>query len=147
MNTTQFLKSPKVKAIAYLLAIFLGVVLIFEAGVAVGYHRAQFSERWSAGFARDSRDPGSFFAVFQHDPDEPNPHGTIGQVVSVHMPEVLVKGQSSPEQIVIVGPRTQVRLFRGNGTSTDIQSGQQVIVIGEPDDQGQIQASFIRILK
>lgn len=146
MNTTEFLKSPKFKAIVYLLAIVLAVVVIFEAGVAVGYHRAAFSYHWTKGFMADNHDPRSFFAVFSHDPDEPNPHGTMGQVVSVHLPEVLVKGPNSPEQVVVIGPGTAVRRFRGDGTSTDITAGQQVIVIGSPDDTGDIQASFIRIL-
>lgn len=146
MNTAEFLKSPKFKSVVYLLAILLAAVVIFEAGVAVGYHRAAFSYHWNAGFMGDDRDPRAFFAVFQHGPDEPNPHGTIGQVVSVHLPELLVKGPNTPEQLVIVGPGTQVRRFRSDGTSTDIAAGQQVIVVGDPDDKGQIQASFVRIL-
>ena len=51
MNTTEFLKSPRFKAVIYLLSILLAVVVIFEAGVAVGYHRATFSYDWTGGLA------------------------------------------------------------------------------------------------
>jgi hypothetical protein len=146
MNTSEFLRSSKFKAILYLLAVLLGAALIFEGGVMVGYHRAAFSYQWNTNYFRDDRDPRSFFTVFSHDSDDPNPHGAIGQVVSVNLPQFMVKGPNSPEQVVVIGPGTSLRRFHGDGTSTDLKAGQQVIVIGSPDDQGEIRASFIRIL-
>jgi hypothetical protein len=146
MNTNDFIRSPKFKAILYLLAVLLGGILIFEGGVAVGYHRAAFSYQWNTNYFRDSRDPRSFFAVFSRDADDPNPHGAIGQVVSVNLPRFMVKGPNSPEQVVVIGPGTALRRFHGDGTTTDLKAGQQVIVIGSPDDQGEIRASFVRIL-
>jgi len=146
MNTNEFFKSSKFKALLCTIALFLGAVIIFEAGVAVGYHRAAFAYQWNENYFRDSHDPRSFFAVFSRDADDPNPHGAIGQVVSVNLPEFMVKGPDSPEQIVVTGPGTAFRLFHGDGTSTDLKAGQQVIVIGSPNDQGDIQASFVRIM-
>lgn len=146
MNTSEFFKSSKFKAILYLLVLLLAAVIIFEGGVAVGYHRAAFSYQWNDNYFHDVRDPRSVFAAFSRGPDDPNPHGAIGQVVSVDLPKFMVKGTNSAEQVVIIGPNTSLRRLRGDGTSTDLKAGQQVIVIGSPDDRGEIQASFIRIL-
>jgi hypothetical protein len=147
MNTTDPFKSRKFKAVIFGLCALLFAAIIFQAGIAVGYHRAAFSYNWNNAYFQGTRDPHSPFAAFMmRDADDPNPHGTIGQVVSVRLPEVMIKGRDTPEQIVVIGPTTAIRRFHEIGTTTDLSTGQQVIVIGSPDDKGQIQASFIRIM-
>lgn len=143
MNMNEFFKSPRFKSIIYLLALLLIALVIFQAGVFVGFRRATFSYQWDNNYVHD---PRSVFAPFMHDSDEPNPHGTFGQVVSANYPEIMVKGPNTPEQIVILGPGTAIRRFHDAGTTTDLKAGTQVIVVGSPNEKGEIQASFVRIM-
>ena len=58
----------------------------------------------------------------------------------------MIKGQNSAEQIVIISSSTTLRLMRGMATTSDIKIGDFATAIGEPNDKGEIQASFIRII-
>jgi len=122
--------------------------IIFWAGMAVGYKKAMFSYRWHSNYAQQFAQNGSPFAL-PSDSDEdnmPNPHGAFGMIVSVHLPTMMIKGPVEAEKTIIITNDTTVRDIHNQAASTTLINGQNVVVIGEPDDQGRIVASFIRIL-
>ncbi len=129
------------------LGILIAVLLIFWAGTAVGYRQARFSDDWENSYAHQFGGPGSpFVAHGGQDDSFMSAHGAFGQVVGVRLPEIIVKGSSESEKTVMVNASTIIRRFRAAATTTDLATGETVIVIGEPDSQGTIQASLIRIV-
>jgi hypothetical protein len=149
MNINKFLQSEKYSKLITTLGILLAVLVIFGAGVFVGYRKADFSYRWSDNYYRDFGGPHSPFAptgTSDADDNAPTPHGAFGTVIGVNLPNFAVKGPNEAEKVIVIGPQTVIRSMHNLGTTTDIKMGQSVIIIGEPDDQGQINASFVRIM-
>ena len=142
----NYFQSHTISKVILILVILLLVLLIFQAGIAVGYHRGTFSVNRNAAYGRGMTDPHSIFAPFIHDSDGASPHGSIGQIVSVNLPSLMIKGTNSAEQIVTVSPTTTIRFIHGTASEKDLEPGDQVIVIGEPQSNGSIHASFIRII-
>ena len=128
------------KKIIYVLGILLIILIIF------GYRRATYSFIWHENYNKDALQPVSFMAPFMHDEDDVNPDSAIGNIVSMHIPFLLIKGKYQSERTVIVGSTTSIRFADRIASTTDLTMNRQIIAIGTPDDKGQIQATFIRIL-
>ena len=126
----------------------LVLLIVFSAGIIVGYHKAHFSENWNRGYAQGFNNPRSMLAPFMHDADDVNmnSHGAIGEIVSAHGSELLVKNQFEAEKVVIISSTTIIRSVRTIGTTTSFISGDHILAIGSPDEQGRIRATFIRII-
>lgn len=135
------------RSVAGLVALLLALI-IFWAGTAVGYRKAMFSYRWHSHYAEQFAGDRSPLALF-HDGDAdntPNPHGAFGMIASVQLPLIVIKGPAEAEKTIVVTSETVVRDEHDPAASTTLAAGQGVVVIGRPDDQGRVVASFIRII-
>ncbi len=143
-NIQSLAKHPTLKKVLILLIIILVAMVIFSAGVAVGFLKGEFSERWDRHYMEVMSGPVSpFYDIGNR---APSPHGTAGQVMSSAGGQLLVKGQSDTEYVVIVSPQTVIRQIHNQGTTTDIQVGSWITAIGSPDESGRLIATFIRIM-
>jgi len=73
-------------------------------------------------------------------------HGTYGQIVKVTSSTLIVKGRDNVEKIVVVNDDTSIMRLRGVIKISGLKINDNIIVIGEPNEQGQIEAKFIRFL-
>lgn len=119
------------------------LLLVFGAGVAVGYRSGLFSSRFGENYYHNffGGGPGGVMGM----PTPMNQHGTIGSVISVGSSTIATKDPGGNEQSIVINEDTVIR--EGNETLTiaGIQDGDQVAVIGEPNDTGQIAARLIRV--
>ncbi|MEI6305029.1 MAG: hypothetical protein WCP09_03390 [Candidatus Taylorbacteria bacterium] len=146
MKFKEFVQSKHFSKIIYTIGGLLVALVIFQAGIFVGYRNAAFSISWDKAHYGNARDPRSIFAPFGRDADDMNPHGAIGEVISVKLPLVMVKGPSGNEAIILIGSTTSIRSMRNQASTSDIRIGEQLVTVGTPDDQGQIHATLIRIM-
>ncbi|MFA6158316.1 MAG: hypothetical protein WC763_01695 [Candidatus Paceibacterota bacterium] len=129
-------------------------LLIFQAGVAVGYRKASFSRElgnnfyrmFDGGFGSQGRGgmmppPGFMFAE-----NLPGGHGATGRIASLNLPSFIVVGPDGIERVVVVSDDTDIRRFRETLEPADLVVGDQVVVLGSPDEAGQISARLIRIM-
>ena len=144
MNT--FFETKLFTKMLVLLGVLLVAWVIFAAGIFVGYHKASFSKDWDDSYRQGMMNPNSPLAPFINNDDEVNPHGAIGEIVSVNFPEIMIKRPQNAEQIVIISSSTTIRMIHGMASTSEISAGQFAVAIGEPNNKGEIQASFIRIL-
>jgi len=140
-----FKKRDAVTKILYILGVFLLALVIFQAGISVGYRKAEFSYRWNSAYMHGMNDPHSMLSPFMHDADDVSPHGAVGEIVSVRLPMIMIKSPYEAEKIISIGTSTMIRNFHTIASSSDLRTGQDVVVIGVPDDKGTIDATFIRI--
>lgn len=139
-------QSPKYTSILKYAAVALIAILIFSAGVSVGNRGARFADQWDKNYARQFGGPQSPFSMPDRG-DRPNmPHGAFGAVVGVSFPSFAIKGPREAEKIVLIGSTTMIRSLRSSASVDDIRIGSSVVVIGEPDDMGRINANLIRIV-
>lgn len=157
MNIHSILKhienpSRKTRVIAVVVLSLVLALLVFQAGVAVGYKKASFSRQLGNNFYRAFEGvpvQGDRFAPAKKFPSAgpiPGGHGAAGLVVSVGSSSLIVAGPDNIEKVISIKGDTEVRRFRDLATSSDIRLEDFVVVLGSPDDAGQINARLIRIL-
>jgi len=146
----NFLKS---KTVVVVIVALLGLAVLlgaFSVGMAVGYMKAKFSYAWGDNYHRNFGGPrGGFMKDFNIDlngKDFIGAHGTFGQVISISESELVVRGKDNVEKIILVNSDTDIRRFKDSIELKDMQVDEPIVVIGEPDDLGKIEAKFIRVL-
>jgi len=59
---------------------------------------------------------------------------------------LVIKDIDNTEKIVIIDDNTTIRMFNQNVGKQDLKVGQKVVIIGEPNSSGEIEAKLIRIM-
>jgi hypothetical protein len=133
-----------------LLAIVV-IVLVFGLGVFVGEQKAKFSYRWAenyhrmfagpeAGFLKNWKNP-HFFSLENFIEG----HGTVGEIIKIEGNNLIVKGKRDVEKIILVNEKTVIKSGFKNIKVLDLKIGDIIVVIGFPNDKGQIEAKLIRV--
>jgi hypothetical protein len=151
-NIKEFTQSKSFQGILIGILISIVVLLIFQAGVMVGQHKAGFGDRMGEHFERNFVDmeryenlpPPMAFGFGEMLP--PGGHGAAGQVISVALPTFVIAGPDNLERTVVVNDETVIRQFRDEVNKENIETGRFVVVLGEPNDKGEIEAKLIRFL-
>ena len=133
------------------LAGFAVLILVFGAGVKVGTMKAKYSYRWAENYHKNFGGPGGgFFSDWGNSPrgEFINAHGVFGEIIEltkVGLDNALViKGRDDVEKIIITTKDTVVK--KGGETMKDyLKVGDSVVIIGTPNDEGQIEAKLIRV--
>ncbi len=127
--------------VIYGLGIFIVILIIFSAGMSVGFHKATFGHAWGENYERNfGVQPGFNGNNF------PNAHGAVGKIIKIELPTIIVQDKDNTEKVILIKDDTKIEKIRNAITSSDLKINDFIIVIGTPDDQGQIEAKFIRIM-
>lgn len=143
MDIQKVIQSARFTKVLIGIGLAMSVLIIFEAGVFVGIHKAGTSFRMGDEYYR-ALGTGGQQGFFGEELSEA--HGAAGQVLSVALPQFVVEENNNTEKVIVLGDQTVIRSFRSATSSNALAAGEFVIVIGEPNDKGQIDASLIRIL-
>lgn len=126
------------------IGIVIVAILIFSAGVSVGFHKASFGRAWGENYERNfGMKPGNM--MFGKD-NFPNSHGTIGKIIKIETPTMIVQDKDNIEKVILVKEDTQIQKAREIITINDLKIDDHIVVIGNPNEEGQIEAKFIRII-
>lgn len=131
------------------LILIIVIVLFFGVGIVVGEKKARFSYRWAEQYHRNFAGPqAGFFDNWRNSPagDFMGAHGVFGQIMKIDGPTLVIKGGDNVEKIIFLRDDTVIRRFRDTLKITDLKVDDYIVVIGEPNDAGQIEAKFIRFL-
>ena len=144
-----FFESPIARRVLLAVITLCIAILIFAAGIAVGVRKTEFRHQFSDNYERN------FGAFERHGkgmlpplPGEnfPNAHGAVGKIISVSLPTFIVDSPDGTEKVIHVSDTTHIRTIDGDGTSANIIPENVAVVVGEPNTNGQIDATFIRVL-
>ncbi|MDD4989277.1 MAG: hypothetical protein PHV42_02525 [Candidatus Pacebacteria bacterium] len=145
MDIKEVYESKKARHIFFGICIAIIALLIFQAGIFVGFKKAEFSEQlgenYYQAFGTSSRGPVGFFRE-----DIAGGHGASGKIVRINLPTLVISNSDNTEKVIIITDDTLIRRFRDQIAATDIKVGDLAIVLGEPDTKGQISAKLIRLL-
>ena len=72
-------------------------------------------------------------------------HGTVGKVVKIDGDTIVMQGQDNVEKTVIVSAGTLIRMNEKTLGVSDLKPDERIVVLGNPNPQGQIEAKFIRV--
>jgi hypothetical protein len=148
MDINKFFLSKAFKIITWTIAGLLVLLFVFKAGLFVGQKKAEFSCRWGENYHRNFGGPrGGFFDGFGlGDRDFIEAHGTFGQIIKIDGPTLVVKGRADVEKIILVTEKTIINRFRDTISLADLKVDDYVVVVGEPNNAGQIEAKLIRVM-
>jgi len=154
VNINHFLQSKPFRRAIVVVGSLVVIFLAFAAGVFVGYSKARFSYASGDSYARifiGSGPPGMFGMMPGMSLDAPqffSAHGTSGSVLSIDAGSgmIVLGSPDNTEKIIYISSSTVVRKDRIAIGVSDIKEGDSVLVIGDPNDQGQIEARLVRVL-
>jgi len=130
--------------------IFVIAVLLFGAGMFVGGMKARFSYRWAENYHQNFGGPqGGFMGDWRLMPPDRGfiqGHGTFGQIIKIEDSTLVIKGRNDVEKIILIKDNTIIERLREAIKPADLKIDDYVVVIGAPNDAGQIEAKLIRVM-
>ena len=148
METTQIknmLQSKRLKKIVAVIGIGAIVLVVFAIGMEVGYMKAEFSYKFGEGYYRAFGPEGAHPIGFVPG-DVGDAHGVNGTIVSVTLPTITIAATDNTEKVVRIGNDTIIRELRSTIVSSDLKVGDTIVILGNPYDEDEIEAKFIRVI-
>jgi len=131
------------------LAGFVVIVLIFSAGMFVGGTKARFSYRWAESYHKNFAGPRAGFFVDWRTLPPPGDfiegHGTFGEIIKINDSDLIVKGQGDVEKVILITKDTTIERGRDTLKKDELKVGDSIVIIGSPNEEGQIEAKLIRV--
>jgi hypothetical protein len=133
---------------------FLVILASFTSGALVGFRKAKFSCDWGKNYERNFMGPRppmghtGFMEPMMREfsgRDFRNPHGLAGSIISISDSNLAIKDRDNKENNASVTDKTIIRRGRDILKIGDLKVNDQIVVIGKPDDEGVINADFIRV--
>ncbi|MFA6919417.1 MAG: hypothetical protein WC244_04930 [Patescibacteria group bacterium] len=150
MDTNKFFQSKSFMAVILTIATIIVLLLVFMAGMYVGFKKAGFSYQWGENYHRNFAGPqqgfGGGLGGELGGKDFIDAHGTFGQIIQIDGSTLVVKDINNIEKIILVNDKTAINRFRDNIKIGDLKVDEKIVAIGDPNTSGQIEAKLIRIL-
>lgn len=138
--------SNKVRALLIIVGGLIVALFIFQAGMIVGFHKARFDMRSGNEYYR-AFDKKQKMSPWNISPKEfSGGHGVVGKVIKTEYPRIVVADRENVEKVVVIASSTEVRKFRDKIDPHMIQPDDFTVILGNPNEQGEVSAKFIRIL-
>ncbi|MFH1909790.1 MAG: hypothetical protein ABIJ72_01170 [bacterium] len=145
----KFFQNPDaLKWVIIGLAGFVILILVFGAGMKVGTLKARYSYRWAENYNRNFAGPrDGFFSDWRNFPrgEFINAHGVFGSIIKIDGNTIITKGKDDVEKPVLVSESTLIQKGRETIKLSDLKPDENIVIIGSPNDQGQIEAKLIRV--
>jgi len=146
MDFNKIFQSKMFKIVLYGIGGFILLLLAFKTGMVVGFRKADFSYRWGENYHRNFAGPrGGFFKDF-FDRNFIDAHGTFGQIIKIDGSTLIIKGHNDVEKMILINDNTVIKRLKETIKIFDLKVDDYIVVIGEPNAAGQIEAKLIRVL-
>lgn len=121
-------------------------IVVFQAGVFVGFRKASFSyekgEHYYRAFGEMKRGPMP--GMMRE--DFPVAGGAVGKVIAMDPPLFTIEDRDGTEKIIRTDASTTLREARTTQPITELREGDMVVIIGTPNDNGEVVAKLIRLM-
>ncbi len=138
-------KSKISKRIIIFLIILIALLVVFKIGLIVGAKKADFSCRWSDNYNRNFGGPRKGFLNGFGDRDFIESNGVFGQIIKIDGQNLIIKGRNDTEKIILVKNDTTIKNTSGTINLDGLKTDDYIIAIGDPNNEGKIEAKLIRI--
>jgi hypothetical protein len=160
LGMQEILQSRKFKIAAGLIVTLLVILIIFAAGVSVGLHKAKFSCKFGENYERNfmgnhsqrngwiNAGPIGMMKEKFNDLEGRgfrNAHGIAGTIISITDNNLVIKDKDNKENSVAITDKTIIKFGRDDVKISDLKNDQQAVVMGNPGDNGVINADLIRV--
>lgn len=142
-------ESKTFRVVLYTIGGLAVVSLIFHAGMMSGFRRASFMHDWGNNYEMNFGSPRMGPRMMGGNDDRfysPNSHGSIGKIIKIELPNIVVLDEKeNTEKIIIISEKTEIRKIRDIVSADSLKIDDKVIIMGAPNQSGQIEARLIRL--
>ncbi|KKR07501.1 MAG: hypothetical protein UT32_C0010G0018 [Parcubacteria group bacterium GW2011_GWC2_39_14] len=143
----ELLKNKVFQVAIASLCVLLVFLLGLSVGLSVGKHERGFANDWSDNYHKNFAGPrGGFMQEMMKDQEIINANGVFGQIIKIEGNDLVVKGDKDIEKLIVVGAKTIINRGRETVTQADLKVTDNIVVIGEPNAEGKIEAKLIRVM-
>jgi hypothetical protein len=146
MAIPKFVRSKKMSRALLTLGALIILLAVFQAGMAVGFHRASYSYHMGENYYRAFGEGGNGPARMMGDRTFPNAHGAAGTIIKIDLPSLTVLGYDHIEKNITLTESTEIRRLRDKIGAGDLHLDDAIVVFGAPSEGGDVRARFIRII-
>lgn len=145
MGFKEIFKPIHFNKLLIVLATIVVLVFVFSLGIFVGHEKGRFSRAWGENYYGNIMGPGRPGMM---DFDRPgfNAHSGLGQIIKIDGNNLVIKDQANVEKTISITDKTAIIRDNQNIKITDLKVDDKIVVIGRPNDQGQIEPTLIRVL-
>ena len=72
--------------------------------------------------------------------------GVFGQIIKIENDKLIIIGKNNAETIVLITDKTIINRFQETISVADLKIDDAAVIIGEPNNAGQIEAKLIRVM-
>lgn len=158
MDINKLVGSKKFQIAVLILGIFVIVFISFAGGVFVGLKKAKFSYKFGENYEKNfvgGPIQGPRGMMNDHGPRDMMPdfqgrgfrngHGIAGTIISVSNNQIIIKDRSGQENTISVGDKTLIKRGQDTISVNDLKNEDRIVVMGNPGDNGTINADIIRV--
>ena len=142
----KVLKNSKVKWAICILGCVVVALIIFQAGMFVGFKKAEFSYRTGEQYFRQMNGRPDDLFMGMNRSDFENSHGAIGKIISINLPKIVVTDIDGIEKTITISTSTDIKKFKDSIKPEDLKINDFVTVIGNPTEKAEVEAKLIRIM-
>lgn len=149
MDFNKLFQSKIFKVALIVIGAIILFLIIFKLGMFIGEMKARFSYRWAESYHKNFAGPqGGFFGDWRKGPLLPGEfiegHGAFGEIIEFRDSSFVIKGGGDVEKLILITKDTVIN--KGRETiKGGLKVGDRVVIIGSPNNEGQIEARLIRI--
>jgi hypothetical protein len=153
MNIQNFFQEKRNKKILCAIGTVIAALVIFQAGIFVGYHKAAYSFGWGERYYKTFGERGGherghrgMMGFGRMGEGLSNSHGAVGKIISIALPTIIIEDRGGIEKTIALTEDTVIMSFRNKVEVGNLKIGDSVVVIGAPNKQTLIEARLIRII-
>jgi len=143
---------------ALAVGVFIIALVSFAGGLAIGFHKARFSYKFGENYERNfvggpfqgpegmmgRGGPRGMTGDFEGRGFR-NGHGIAGNIISVADNKIVIKDRNGQENTITVDDKTLIKQGQNTISLNDLKNDEQIVVMGQPGDNGTINADLIRV--
>jgi hypothetical protein len=145
MSFKEIFKPIHFNKLLIVLAAIVILVFIFSLGLFVGHGKSRFSRAWGENYCGNIMGPGRP-GMMEFDRPGFNAHSGLGQIIKIDQSSLVIKDQANIEKTILITDKTAIIRDNQNIKITDLKVDDKIVVIGRPNNQGQIEPNLIRVL-
>ncbi len=122
------------------------LIFVFGLGIFVGARQADFSFRWAEAYHQNFAGPAGGFLDNLRCGEFIQPNGVFGQLININGNILTIDGKGNAEKVILTNDKTIIKFQNQTLKVSDLKIDDNIVIIGSPNDAGQIIASLIRVM-
>lgn len=145
-GVNKIFQSKKLRVTLIAIGTLIILLVVFQVGMAVGFRKASFSYSWAENYHRNFAGPREGFLGNFMGRDFIDAHGVFGSIIKIDGSTLVIKGANNVEKTILLKDDTTIERLRETIKLSDLKVDDNIVVIGSPNDSGQIVAELIRVM-